>query len=113
MTLLDVSDLVATTAAVLHGVALQVEMGEIVTLMGHNGAGKTTTIRSVLGAVRPRSGTVRIAGRDTTRRPVRNAVAAGVAMTPQNASSSPTSPSTTTSYQAPPTHHQEPTPRNA
>jgi branched-chain amino acid transport system ATP-binding protein len=84
MTLLDVSDLVAGYGRkeVLHGVALQVEMGEIVTLMGHNGAGKTTTIRSVLGAVRPRSGTVRIAGRDTTRRPVRTAVTAGVAMIP-------------------------------
>ncbi|MFB4308508.1 ABC transporter ATP-binding protein [Actinomadura sp. GTD37] len=82
--LLDVSDLVAGYGRkeVLHGIALRVDAGEIVTLMGHNGAGKTTAIRSVLGAVRPRSGTVRIAGRDTTRRPVRRAVAAGVAMIP-------------------------------
>lgn len=82
--LLDVSGLVAGYGRkeVLHGVGLRVEAGEIVTLMGHNGAGKTTTIRAVLGAVRPRSGTVRIAGRDTTRRPVRKAVAAGVAMIP-------------------------------
>lgn len=84
MTLLDVTDLVAGYGRkeVLHGVGLRVDEGEIVTLMGHNGAGKTTTIRSVLGAVRPRSGTVRIAGTDTTRRPVRKAVAAGVAMIP-------------------------------
>ncbi|NKZ02281.1 ABC transporter ATP-binding protein [Actinomadura latina] len=84
MTLLDVSDLVAGYGRkeVLRGVALRVDAGEIVTLMGHNGAGKTTAIRSVLGTVRPRSGTVRIAGRDTTRRPVRHAVAAGVAMIP-------------------------------
>ncbi|HEU5029276.1 MAG TPA: ABC transporter ATP-binding protein [Spirillospora sp.] len=82
--LLDVSDLVAGYGRkeVLHGVGLRVEAGEVVTLMGHNGAGKTTTIRAVLGAVRPRSGTVRIAGLDTTRRPVRKAVAAGVAMIP-------------------------------
>lgn len=82
--LLDVSGLVAGYGRkeVLHGVGLHVEAGEIVTLMGHNGAGKTTTIRSVLGAVRPRAGTVRIAGRDTARRPVRKAVAAGVAMIP-------------------------------
>jgi branched-chain amino acid transport system ATP-binding protein len=82
--LLEVSGLVAGYGRkeVLHGVGLRVEAGEIVTLMGHNGAGKTTTIRSVLGAVRPRSGTVRIAGRDTTRRPVRRVVAAGVAMIP-------------------------------
>lgn len=82
--LLDVSGLVAGYGRkeVLHGVGLRVDAGEIVTLMGHNGAGKTTTIRAVLGAVRPRAGTVRIAGRDTTRRPVRKAVAAGVAMIP-------------------------------
>ncbi|MFI0353406.1 ABC transporter ATP-binding protein [Actinomadura sp. 9N407] len=82
--LLEVSDLVAGYGRkeVLHGVGLRVGAGEIVTLMGHNGAGKTTMIRSVLGAVRPRSGSVRIAGRDTTRRPVRTAVAAGVAMIP-------------------------------
>jgi branched-chain amino acid transport system ATP-binding protein len=82
--LLDVNGLVAGYGRkeVLHGVGLRVEAGEIVTLMGHNGAGKTTTIRAVLGAVRPRAGTVRIAGRDTTRRPVRKAVAAGVAMIP-------------------------------
>lgn len=82
--LLEVTDLVAGYGRkeVLHGVGLRVEAGEIVTLMGHNGAGKTTAIRSVLGAVRPRKGTVRIAGADTTRRPVRRAVAAGVAMIP-------------------------------
>ncbi|MEU5879817.1 ABC transporter ATP-binding protein [Spirillospora sp. NPDC047279] len=82
--LLDVRDLVAGYGRkqVLHGVGLRVGAGEIVTLMGHNGAGKTTAIRSVLGALRPRSGTVRIAGRDTTRDPVRKVVAAGVAMIP-------------------------------
>ncbi|XRQ10551.1 ABC transporter ATP-binding protein [Actinomadura welshii] len=82
--LLEVSDLVAGYGRkeVLHGVGLRVEAGEIVTLMGHNGAGKTTTIRSVLGAVRPRSGSVRVSGRDSTRRPVRELVAAGVAMIP-------------------------------
>ncbi|MFF4237699.1 ABC transporter ATP-binding protein [Actinomadura geliboluensis] len=84
MTLLDVSGLVAGYGRkeVLHGVGLRVEPGEVVTLMGHNGAGKTTTIRAVLGAVRPRAGTIQIAGRDTARRPVRAAVAAGAAMIP-------------------------------
>lgn len=82
--LLEVEDLVVGYGRkeVLHGVGLRVESGEIVTLMGHNGAGKTTTIRAVLGAVRPRSGKVRVAGRDTTREPVRKVVAAGVAMIP-------------------------------
>ncbi|GAA0951270.1 ABC transporter ATP-binding protein [Actinocorallia libanotica] len=82
--LLDVRDLTAGYGRkqVLHGIDLRVDEGEIVTLMGHNGAGKTTAIRSVLGALRPRSGTVRVSGRDTARAPVRRAVAAGVAMIP-------------------------------
>lgn len=82
--LLDVRGLTAGYGRkqVLHGVDLKVTAGEIVTLMGHNGAGKTTTIRSVLGALRPRAGTIRISGRDTTRDPVRKVVAAGVAMIP-------------------------------
>ncbi|ROO85620.1 branched-chain amino acid transport system ATP-binding protein [Actinocorallia herbida] len=82
--LLDVRGLAAGYGRkqVLHGVGLRVEAGEIVTLMGHNGAGKTTTIRTVLGALRPRSGTIRISGADTTRHPVRKVVAAGVALIP-------------------------------
>lgn len=82
--LLEVTDLVAGYGRkeVLHGVSLRVHAGEIVSLMGHNGAGKTTAIRSVLGAVRARSGSVRIAGRDTTRDTVRRVVASGVALIP-------------------------------
>jgi branched-chain amino acid transport system ATP-binding protein len=42
----------------LRGLSLTVEPGEIVTLIGANGAGKTTTLRTILGIVRPRRGTV-------------------------------------------------------
>jgi len=42
----------------LHGIELDVEKGEIVTLIGANGAGKTTTLRSISGLLKPRSGTV-------------------------------------------------------
>jgi branched-chain amino acid transport system ATP-binding protein len=44
---------------VLHGVSLQVTRGEVVTLLGRNGAGKTTTMRSIMGVVTKRSGSIR------------------------------------------------------
>src|SRR5207302_10112963 len=47
---------------ILHGVDFSVAEGEAVALMGRNGMGKTTLIRSMLGLVRPRSGTVTFAG---------------------------------------------------
>lgn len=47
---------------VLDGVDLDVERGELVGLIGPNGAGKTTLVRSVLGLLRPRAGTVRVDG---------------------------------------------------
>src|SRR5438034_6935458 len=46
----------------LRGISLSVAPGEIVTLIGANGAGKTTTLRTILGTVRPRRGTVRFNG---------------------------------------------------
>ena len=48
----------------LFGVSLDVREGEVVALMGRNGMGKTTTIGSVLGLVRPRSGSIRFGGRE-------------------------------------------------
>jgi branched-chain amino acid transport system ATP-binding protein len=82
--LLRVSDLHAAygTKEVLHGVDLHVGAGEIVALMGHNGAGKTTTIRTVLGALRARSGSIHLDGDDVTGQPVRRLVRAGVALIP-------------------------------
>lgn len=49
---------------VLHGVDLQVRHGEVVTLLGRNGAGKTTTLRSIMGIVRRRSGSIRLRGEE-------------------------------------------------
>jgi branched-chain amino acid transport system ATP-binding protein len=49
---------------VLHGVNLDVHEGEVVTLLGRNGAGKTTTLRSIMGLVPKRSGSVHYAGRE-------------------------------------------------
>jgi branched-chain amino acid transport system ATP-binding protein len=49
---------------VLHGVTFDVRSGEVVTLLGRNGAGKTTTLRSIMGIVGQRTGSVRYDGRE-------------------------------------------------
>lgn len=51
---------------VLHGVSLEIDEGEVVTLLGRNGAGKTTTMRSIIGASPPRSGSVTYRGEEIT-----------------------------------------------
>jgi branched-chain amino acid transport system ATP-binding protein len=68
---------------VLHGVDFAVGPGETIGLMGRNGMGKTTLIRSVLGLVRPRSGTVRMRGRDVTHAPAHRIARLGVAYVPE------------------------------
>jgi branched-chain amino acid transport system ATP-binding protein len=50
----------------LHGIDLDVEQGEIVTLIGANGAGKTTTLRTISGLLKPKNGTVTFNGKDIT-----------------------------------------------
>src|SRR5215475_717766 len=49
---------------ILHGVDFEVRAGEVVTLLGRNGAGKTTTLKSVMGIVGQRKGSVRFEGRE-------------------------------------------------
>ena len=49
---------------VLHGADFEVRTGEVVTLLGRNGAGKTTTLRSIMGIVDRRSGSIRFEGRE-------------------------------------------------
>jgi branched-chain amino acid transport system ATP-binding protein len=50
---------------ILHGVEFEVRRGEVVTLLGRNGAGKTTTLKSVMGMVARREGSVRFDGKET------------------------------------------------
>ena len=49
---------------ILHGVTFDVHQGEVVTLLGRNGAGKTTTLKSIMGIVGQRTGSVRFEGRE-------------------------------------------------
>jgi branched-chain amino acid transport system ATP-binding protein len=64
MSLLEVDDIHTYygQSYVLQGVTMEVEEGEVVTLLGRNGAGKTTTIRSIMGIQAPRRGDVRFKG---------------------------------------------------
>ena len=50
---------------ILHGVNLSVNEGEVVTLLGRNGAGRTTTIKSILGLVGKRTGSITINGTES------------------------------------------------
>jgi branched-chain amino acid transport system ATP-binding protein len=68
---------------ILHGVSLEVNEGEIVTVLGRNGAGKTTTVRSLTGLTPPRSGMIEIFGRNTTRWPAHRIAGLGVGYVPE------------------------------
>lgn len=68
---------------ILHGVRFSIRRGEAVGLMGRNGMGKTTLLRTILGLVRPREGTVRIRGRETTHEAPFRIARLGIAYVPE------------------------------
>src|SRR5438067_5985381 len=68
---------------VLHGVALEVRAGELVTVVGRNGAGKTTTMKSIMGMVRPRTGSVKFSGVETIGLPSYKIARLGIALCPE------------------------------
>jgi branched-chain amino acid transport system ATP-binding protein len=68
---------------ILHGVGFRVARGEAVGLMGRNGMGKTTLLKSILGLVRPRDGTVSIKGRETTHEAPHRIARSGLAYVPE------------------------------
>ena len=67
----------------LKGISLEVEEGEIVTLIGANGAGKTTTLRTISGLLTPRFGTITLDGEDLSKFSAHEIVYKGVAMVPE------------------------------
>jgi branched-chain amino acid transport system ATP-binding protein len=67
----------------LHGVSLNVEKGQIVTLIGSNGAGKTTTLRTISGLLTPTSGDILYEGRSIAAAPAHEIVRAGIAQAPE------------------------------
>jgi branched-chain amino acid transport system ATP-binding protein len=85
MALLDVDSINAFYGNIhaLRDVSLSVDDGEIVTLIGANGAGKTTTLNCISGLVRPRSGTVKLAGEDLAKVQPHHIVERGVVQVPE------------------------------
>jgi branched-chain amino acid transport system ATP-binding protein len=69
---------------ILQGVNLQVGPGELVCLLGGNASGKSTTLKTVLGIVRPRNGSVSFAGEDVTERSTSYRIGKGIAIVPEN-----------------------------
>ena len=68
---------------ILHGVDFEIGRGELVTLLGRNGAGKTTTLKSVMGIVGKRSGSVTFEGRQTVGDPSDEIARLGLAYCPE------------------------------
>jgi len=83
--LLAVADLQAWygESHILHGVNFNVQQGEVVTLLGRNGAGKTTTLKSIMGMVGRRSGSVRFEGRELIDAVSNDIARAGIAFCPE------------------------------
>ncbi|TMC29611.1 MAG: ATP-binding cassette domain-containing protein, partial [Chloroflexi bacterium] len=68
---------------VLQGVSLDAAESECVAILGRNGAGKTTTISSIVGFVRPRSGSVRLRGAEIAGLSPHRIARAGLSLVPQ------------------------------
>ena len=69
---------------ILEGVSLSVPAGSITALLGRNGAGKSTTLRSIMGLLAPRTGTIRLDGEDITGLPAFHVAARGVGYVPEH-----------------------------
>ncbi|MDX3809902.1 ABC transporter ATP-binding protein [Bosea thiooxidans] len=68
---------------VLHGIDFNVASGEVVTLLGRNGAGKTTTLKSIMGVIGKRRGSVVFEGKETTSLPSRAIARLGIGYVPE------------------------------
>jgi branched-chain amino acid transport system ATP-binding protein len=69
---------------ILQDENIVVAEGELVCLLGGNASGKSTTLKTILGIVRPRTGTVRLAGEDVTQMPTAHRIKRGLAIVPEN-----------------------------
>jgi branched-chain amino acid transport system ATP-binding protein len=83
--LLEVEDIVTAYGSIeaLKGVTLQVDEGEVVTLIGSNGAGKSTTLRSISGLTPPKSGSIRFRSEEISTTPAQEIVRLGISQSPE------------------------------
>jgi len=68
---------------VLQGISLNVDRGEIIALLGRNGMGKSTTLKSIMGLVKPRAGSVTLEGKSITGNPPYKVARAGIGYVPE------------------------------
>jgi len=85
MAMLEVADIHTFYGNIeaLKGISLEVEEGEIVTLIGSNGAGKSTTLRSISGLTPPREGSIRFEGQEIGEMPPQEIVQLGISQSPE------------------------------
>jgi branched-chain amino acid transport system ATP-binding protein len=81
---LDAVDTFYGPIHILQGLTLEVYPGELVCLLGGNASGKSTTLKTVLGIVQPRNGSVRFTGEDVTKRSTSYRIRKGMAIVPEN-----------------------------
>ena len=81
---LDAVDTFYGPIHILQGLTLEVAPGELVCLLGGNASGKSTTLKTILGIVQPKNGTVSFAGEELTRRPTSYRIRKGMAIVPEN-----------------------------
>ena len=81
---LDAVDTYYGQIHILQGLTLEVHAGELVCLLGGNASGKSTTLKTVLGIVSPRRGSVLVAGEDVTARSTSYRIGKGIAIVPEN-----------------------------
>jgi len=69
---------------ILRGLSLDIEQGELVTLLGRNGAGKTTTVKTIMGILSPQSGTIMLKGKNIIGLPPHRIAKQGVGFVPED-----------------------------
>ena len=81
---LDTVDTFYGQIHILQGLSLHVRAGELVCLLGGNASGKSTTLKTILGIVKPRNGSVKLDGEDVTSRSTSYRIGKGIAIVPEN-----------------------------